>query len=264
MSDSFNFQPIGFFKNKAFNNYDLPRQPENDSKLNTDSYIELIKNHQFEQALENLEGFSRIWVIFHFHKNQNWNPKILPPRGSEKKIGVFASRSPYRPNPIGLSCLELIKIEGLKVFVSNSDILNDTPILDIKPYIPYCDAFPDAKSGWLENIEDTKYEINFTPQALLQTQFLAEVSNSIDLTSFIKRSLEYEPLNSDKKRLILTDNNCILCYRTWRIKFSINSKEKIIQIEDIFSGYSETDLKDTTDIYKDKKIHLDFILRFKK
>ncbi|MCB0368322.1 MAG: tRNA (N6-threonylcarbamoyladenosine(37)-N6)-methyltransferase TrmO [Bdellovibrionales bacterium] len=270
MANSFNYTPIGIFKSSAVNNYDLPRQPQNQLdeessvKLHHDSdYIELFKGHNFEQALLDLDGFSRLWVIFQFHKNENWNPMILPPRGSDKKVGVFSSRSPYRPNPIGISCLEIIQIQGLKIFVSSADILAETPILDIKPYIPYCDAFPNSKVGWLENIDQKKYSIEYSPLSQEQLSYLLN-HHQLDLYSFINRSLEFEPTNSDKKRLILDQKHPILCYRTWRVEFTLNVESQQVLIQKVFSAYSSTELNSSTDIYQDKKIHTQFLERFDK
>lgn len=278
MAKSFGFQPIGFFKSNSINNYDLPRQPIN-LKVETEatnetgmttSYIELLKNHQFEQALENLHGFSRIWVLFHFHKNQTWFPKTLPPRGSDTKLGVFSTRSPYRPNPIGLSCLELIRIENLKLYVSSSDILDETPILDIKPYIPEHDSFPTSQIGWLENIENSKFTLQYSDLALRQLKYL-NTQHQLNLIPFIQRSLEYDPLNSDKKRLLKinhlsrNESSSVLCYRTWRIQFQMNSSSQWVTIQSIFSGYRENELlldqKEFQDIYKDKSIHIEFTQR---
>jgi hypothetical protein len=89
-------------------------------------------------------------VVFWFHQNKGWRPKVLPPRSTSGRKGVFATRAPYRPNPIGLSALKLEKIEGLILHVSDVDMLDGTPVLDIKPYVPYTDAQPAARSGWLE------------------------------------------------------------------------------------------------------------------
>jgi tRNA-Thr(GGU) m(6)t(6)A37 methyltransferase TsaA len=106
----------------------------------------LERNRNFEQALKDLEGFERIWVIYLFHLNDSWKPMVTPPRNKGKKVGVFASRSPHRPNGIGLSCVTLNRIEGLNIYISNSDILDGSPVLDIKPYLPWSDSFPDSKN----------------------------------------------------------------------------------------------------------------------
>ncbi len=104
---------------------------------------------RYEHALADLSGFDRIWVLFWFDRARDAPAKVLPPRSSVKR-GVFATRSPHRPNPIGMSAVRLERIEGLTLFVRDLDILDQTPVLDLKPYLPYADAFPDAKTGWLE------------------------------------------------------------------------------------------------------------------
>lgn len=112
----------------------------------------LSEGHNFEQALEDLAGFEKIWLIYWFDQNKNWKPKVLVPRGPAVKRGVFATRSPHRPNPIGLSLVDLVEIKGRNLLVTNVDLLDNTPILDIKPYLPYTDAYPHAKAGWVDEL----------------------------------------------------------------------------------------------------------------
>lgn len=110
------------------------------------------------EAVRGLEGFSHIWLIWGFSENEEgkWSPTVRPPRlGGNTRVGVFASRSPFRPNPIGLSCVELIGIEhtedrGEVLLVSGADLLDGTPIFDIKPYVPYADCRVDARGGFTD------------------------------------------------------------------------------------------------------------------
>ena len=140
--------PIGFLQSDLKQRYETPRQGvlAKESK----AVIILNANENFEQAVKDLEGFERIWVIYQFHLNKNWKPLVTPPRHTRSKVGVFATRAPYRPNHIGLSCVKLDKVDGLKIHISESDILDGSPILDIKPYLPYSDSFPDVKTGWVK------------------------------------------------------------------------------------------------------------------
>ena len=126
------------------------------------------------EALMGLDGYSHIWVIWDFSESdrEEWSPTVRPPRlGGNKKMGVFATRSPFRPNPLGLSSLELISIEktekeGTVLYVKGADMLDGTPIFDIKPYIPFTDSHPNAKAGFADEVLDYKIEVDF-PKKLL-------------------------------------------------------------------------------------------------
>lgn len=125
-------------------------------------------------AFRGLEGYSHIWLIWEFSKSirKEWSPTVIPPRlGGKTRMGVFATRSPFRPNPIGLSCVKLEKIEftskyGPVLWVSGADLMDETPIYDIKPYLPYTDSRQDAKGGFAEEVFDKHLEVIF-PQELL-------------------------------------------------------------------------------------------------
>lgn len=105
-----------------------------------------------EQVVQDLSGFERIWLIFAFHQSEGWKSTVKPPRGGPKR-GVLATRSPHRPNGIGLSAVELLKIEGRTLYLRGVDLLDGTPVLDIKPYVPYADAFPGSKAGWIDELD---------------------------------------------------------------------------------------------------------------
>lgn len=117
--------------------------------------IELNPDVVPAEAVKGLEGFDYIWVIALLHLNQRWNATVVPPRGPKIRRGVFATRAPHRPNPLGLSAVRLVRVEGHTLHVQGVDLLNGTPVMDIKPYVPYCDAFPDARSGWLDGLDES-------------------------------------------------------------------------------------------------------------
>ncbi len=255
-------KPIGHFHCEQTNPYEAPRQGvlQNQS-TDSSGYIELLSGQNFEQALDGLQEFSHLWILFLFHHNSSWKPKVLPPRGSSKKIGVFATRSPYRPNPIGISCVKLKKIEGRKIFVTDFDLLDGTPVLDIKPYLAYADSFPEANEGW---IRSQKFDVQLSSAAQEQIQFLQDHKIS-QLLPFLQIQLEVEPTNSRKKRILSApekypDHFHVLAYRTWRALFFV--EENTVEIVQIFSGYSTEDLKTPRDPYQDKDLHREFILRF--
>lgn len=150
----FTFPAVGIMRSCYKAKFGIPRQPGLVEEAK--GAIELIPPYNQPNAVRGLEDFSHIWVMFVFHLaiREGWKATVRPPRlGGDKRIGVFASRSPFRPSPIGLSVLKLDRIvQGdhgkLVIEVTGQDILDGTPILDIKPYLPYTDSIPDAIGGF--------------------------------------------------------------------------------------------------------------------
>ncbi len=130
------------------------------------STIVFEPEYRVPEALRGIEAFSHLWLIWAFDRTEreNWSPTVRPPRlGGNQRIGVFATRSPYRPNPIGLSCVRLISVgkenEGTVLKVSGADLVNGTPIYDIKPYLPYADCKTDATGGFTDRTEKRRVEV---------------------------------------------------------------------------------------------------------
>ena len=153
-------RPIGIVHSPYTERHGTPRQSELRNAPTdyspAEAQIELFKDVVPSIALKDLEGFSRIWVIAWLHLNKHWNPTVTPPRGPKVKRGTLATRAPHRPNPIGLSAPELVRVSDNIITVRGIDLLNGTPILDIKPYVAYCDAFPNASSGYVDQLEASK------------------------------------------------------------------------------------------------------------
>ncbi|TDR80656.1 tRNA (N6-threonylcarbamoyladenosine(37)-N6)-methyltransferase TrmO [Paludibacterium purpuratum] len=150
----FTFEPIGLIRSPFKEKFGIPRQ----SSLAPAARAELVLLPPFDHpdTVRGLETFSHIWLQFVFHETaaRGWTPLIRPPRlGGNAKVGVFASRSTHRPNPIGLSLVELAGIErdqGVRLILNGADLLDGTPVLDIKPYIPFVESRPDARSGFVD------------------------------------------------------------------------------------------------------------------
>ncbi|MBE6701403.1 MAG: tRNA (N6-threonylcarbamoyladenosine(37)-N6)-methyltransferase TrmO [Ruminococcaceae bacterium] len=159
---------IGYINTPFRDKFGIPRQSGMaEDIISTITFTQKFRN---PDALRGLEGFSHIWVLWEFSefKREKWSPTVRPPRlGGNKRMGVFATRSPNRPNSIGLSCLKLVKIvtdnaNGPVITVSGADMLNGTPIFDIKPYIPFTDSRPEALSGFTEEYKDYKLKVEFS------------------------------------------------------------------------------------------------------
>ncbi len=141
-------RPIGVVHSPYQERFATPRQPAYAIEDNP-AHIELYEGHGFEQALQDVHTFSHIWVIYWMHLNQGWNPLVSPPRDKSRKYGVFATRAPHRPNSLGLSVVPLLGVEGRTLHIGAHDMLDGTPVLDIKPYIKEADMLPHANDGWI-------------------------------------------------------------------------------------------------------------------
>lgn len=180
---------IGYMNSPYCEKFGIPRQP---NLVQVESYIEMVEPYNDLLAFEGIEEFSHLWLIWQFHENKNqkdekqFRPQVRPPRlGGNQKIGVFATRSMYRPAPIGLSVVQFKEVRkvgsSVRLYVTGSDLLNGTPILDIKPYIQYSDAVMEAKSGyaqdqperksviWTDEAQNQKNDLLFEKCITLQT-----------------------------------------------------------------------------------------------
>lgn len=150
----FVFKVIGRVYSDFETKFGIPRQ----SSIVQEAVAKIVMEPEFrrEDFFRGIEDFSHLWLVWQFSENlqSGWSPTVRPPRlGGNTRVGVFATRSPFRPNPLGLSCVRLEKVEqdaelGTVLFVSGADLMNGTPIFDIKPYVPYCDAWPEARGGF--------------------------------------------------------------------------------------------------------------------
>jgi tRNA-Thr(GGU) m(6)t(6)A37 methyltransferase TsaA len=160
------FDPIGWVSSCFKEKFGIPRQPRMAPAAR--AVVTLRPWPDMRRALRGLEGFSHLWIVFLFHQiTPGWKPVIRPPRlGGKNTVGVFATRSPHRPNPIGISAVELERVDFdlLQVHVKGVDLLDRTPVLDIKPYLPYADSIPRAATGWAEG-STPKLKVRFSPAA---------------------------------------------------------------------------------------------------
>ena len=145
-------RPIGVVRSPHKERHGTPRQAilaaEPALRPSEETVLELLSAVFSPHATADLEGFEMLWVLSWMHLNHGWRNKVAVP-GFEKK-GLLSTRAPHRPNPIGLSAVRLVRVEGLRIVVERTDLLDGTPILDVKPYVPYCDAFPDVAAGWVD------------------------------------------------------------------------------------------------------------------
>ncbi|MBX3249943.1 MAG: tRNA (N6-threonylcarbamoyladenosine(37)-N6)-methyltransferase TrmO [Myxococcales bacterium] len=236
----FEVEPIGVARTPFAAKADAPRQPRLGAVGGT---LELFPGRGFEDALADLEGWDAIWVVYWMDRVQGWRPKVKPPR-SRTKRGVFSTRAPHRPNPIGLSAVRLERVEGLVLHVRELDLLDGTPVLDLKPYIPWADAIPDARTGWLEREGEAaiaarpddpgpRWHVDFAPPAEAQLGFLAEHGEA--LRAPIEERLALGPAPHAYRRIRrLGDGAFVLAVGAWRARFRVEGAHVVV--ESIESG----------------------------
>ena len=174
---------IAHARNGFSQKFGIPRQSREDSCIET--HIIFTPAYRVREALRGIEGFSHLWLLWGFHEairqegNEaqgecDWSPTVRPPRlGGNKRMGVFATRSPFRPNPIGLTSVKLLRVEdtadqGLVLVVSGADLLDGTPIYDIKPYLTFSDSHLEAMNGFAQATQDYRLRVNVDSELLAQ------------------------------------------------------------------------------------------------
>lgn len=172
---AFTVKEIAYAETDFDTKFGVPRQSGRVTAL--EARIVFLPKYRNPDALRGIEGFSHLWLLWQFSENRearDFRPTVRPPRlGGNRMEGVFATRSPYRPNPIGLSCVKLLRVEhteneGAVLIVSGADLVNGTPILDIKPYLPFADAHPEATGGFATSFEDYALDVFCEEEVLLR------------------------------------------------------------------------------------------------
>ena len=211
--------PIAKMRSDFPTKFGIPRQSGLAENLR--STIVFEAEYRNADALRGLKDFSHLWIIWQFSEvvRKEWTPTVRPPRlGGNTRMGVFATRSPFRPNSLGLSCVKLIGLEqtadqGTVIHVAGADLMDGTPILDIKPYIPYCDAHPDALGGFTTNADDYLLIVKFPPKLL-------------DLLPQDKREAALEVLSHDPRPSYQADPERIygLSFAGFDIRFTVENE----------------------------------------
>ena len=200
--------------------------------------IELLPPYGNPDSIRDLEQFSHLWVLFVFHgtQEQGWKPLVRPPRlGGNQKTGVFATRSTFRPNPIGMSvvALEGVVEEGDRCWleISGLDLLDQTPVLDIKPYLPYCDSLTNASAGFANYKPKAQAQVRFSPQAEQQLRFAVE--KIPELREFICQVLSQDPRPAYRLSKAADDNQYGVRLHNFNIIWTVegNNRFQVVRIE---------------------------------
>lgn len=225
----YNLNTIATIRSCYKEKFGIPRQP---GLVASPAIIEFDEAYSEDEAFRELETFSHIWVVFVFHgvNNKVWKPTVRPPRlGGNQRVGVFATRSMFRPNPIGLSVVELKNIERRKgkviLNILGGDFLDGTPVLDIKPYIPYADSVNTLKAGYAMDRPEIKFSVLFSQK--VKNVLVAEEKQHPNLTAIITEILQLDPrpaYQNEKQ----TKNEFAMKLYDYDLKWQIDNKQIIV------------------------------------
>lgn len=212
---------IAYARNGHTDKFGIPRQSREESPIETRIVFE--PEYKVAEALRGIEGYSHLWLIWGFSEVDSWSPTVRPPRlGGNKRMGVFATRSPFRPNPLGLSSVRLVRVEDGDLIVSGADVLDGTPIYDIKPYLSFSDCHEDARNGFAEETKGYKLNVEMSATALL--------NGDASLNDEIRRDIEYI-LSQDPRPGYQDDpdREYKLDYAGWNVAFGVEKGVVIIK-----------------------------------
>lgn len=211
MSDlaSLTLRPIGHVRTVQQVKFQARHQPDETEPVPADAasgnVLELLPEPGLDLALRDLAGFERIWLLWWFHRNDSWTPLVRPPRGPARKRGVFATRSPHRPNPLGMTPVRLLGIEGRRLWLGPCDLVDGTPVFDVKPYVPAYDSFPGAAAGWIDEVDAAdalppRFTVGFGALAAEQADWL-RAGWGIDYTPRLRELLARDPSPHRTRRI---------------------------------------------------------------
>ena len=230
MISQYNLTSIGTIHSCYKEKFGIPRQP---GLVNNTSTIEIEPVYSQDEAFRELETFSHIWIIFIFHgiEDSKWNPTVRPPRlGGNQRVGVFATRSMFRPNPVGLSVVELTKVEriGDKIVLTivGGDFLDSTPVIDIKPYIPYVDSVETIKAGYALAKPGIKFEVVFSNDAREEIE-IAEKKYA-ELGKIIIEILQLDPRPAYKTSAKMNNSFAIKLY-DYDLKWYVDEETIVVE-----------------------------------
>jgi len=206
--------------------------------LGTESQIHINDDPRLLHALEGIEQWSHLWVVFWFDRDPHFSPKVQPPRSASRR-GVLTTRSPHRPNPIGLTAARLLSRNSRVLRFDGLDLLNGTPILDLKPYVPYADCIDSASNGWLESEQsNNRWELQYSTLCLSQIEFLE--AREIHLRTPLERIFEVGAHAHPSRRIRREGARGLLAIKDFRVTFAVEGNR--VSLLRLHSGYRSSEL----------------------
>jgi tRNA (adenine37-N6)-methyltransferase len=237
VSDSLTLTPIGFIRTGKRVKFQARHQPvDAEQECNV---LELLPGSNFEQALQDVAGFDRVWLLWWFDRNTTWRPRVMPPRGPAQRRGVFATRSPHRPNPLGMTPVRLLGVKGRTLLLGACDLVEGTPVFDIKPYVPAYDSFPESKAGWIEEVdaiaaEPARFKVVFSALAQTQAAWLRS-EWQVDFTPRLIELLSHDPAPHRTRRIRKRAPGFEIGCGAWRAAFAVEGET--VTVTALETGY---------------------------
>ena len=227
--ECYDFKPIAHVRSSSVQRYMAPRQAVFAAG---EAWIEFEIDARLALAAADLEGFDRIWLlgVFHLNVGHDWKAKVRPPVSADgRRYGVLATRAPHRPNPLALSCVKLLEVTPRGLRVGGCDLLDGTPILDIKPYIPEADSFPRSAAGWRDELPKP-FRVSFA-RGVREKAAAAQRQGAPDLVEFCRIQLANNPLDHRRKRIRrLAEGEYEIACRWWRCRFSLDEAKRTVRV----------------------------------
>ena len=233
-------EPIGFVRTQMQVKFQARHQPL-EGTAGGANVLELVAGHGYDRAAIDLAGFDRVWLIWWFHRNTTWRPMVLPPRGPSQRRGVFATRSPHRPNPLGMTPVRLLAVEKERLILGDCDLVDGTPVFDIKPYVPAYDAFPEARAGWIDEVDTVvaapaMFTVTWTALAREQMAWLREPWG-IDFEARLVGLLSRDPMPHRTRRIMRgPEADFQIGCGAWFAEFAVSGD--IVEVRRIKPAYS--------------------------
>jgi tRNA (adenine37-N6)-methyltransferase len=238
-------RPIGYIRSGKHVKFQARHQP--DEREAEENFLELLPEAELALGTTDLAGFERVWLLWWFHRNSGWRPKVIPPRGPQKRRGVFATRSPHRPNALGLTPVRLLGVErgGRLLRLGPCDLVEGTPVFDIKPYVPAYDSFPGSRAGWIDEVDaeeraGPRYAVELSPLAAGQAEWLRE-NWGIDFLPRVRELLGRDPAPHRTRRIRRVPpghgGGLEIGCGAWRALFTVNADASRVMITGLGPGY---------------------------
>ncbi len=265
-------RPIGYIRSGKHVKFAARHQP--DECEPEENFLELLPEAELALATSDLAGFERVWLLWWFHRNTGWRPKVIPPRGPQKRRGVFATRSPHRPNALGLTPVRLLGVErgGRLLRLGPCDLVEGTPIFDIKPYVPAYDSFPGSRAGWIDEVDaeeraGPRYVVRLAPRATEQAEWLRE-NWSVDFLPRVRELLGRDPSPHRTRRIRRVPpehgGGLEIGCGAWRALFTVDENAAQVNVTGLGPGYPLWQLQreGSTDVVPDREAQTAFLARW--